>query len=192
MNRRQFLAATGTAGLGALSGCSSLASEPTSLGPPTRENPEAGRYYYDFAHGDEHVVNVDVRVSPRAAPDDRITLVLSVGPQADGWESTAIRVALRAPATATPSQSARVLLDVDLGATYPVSFRVTDQGYRVVELDGLAEAGLGNSTIPLEFELVPQTPVEAVALQSTTQWRSDDGSPMEATLTERLSVPSTE
>jgi hypothetical protein len=65
---------------------------------------------------------------------------------------------------------------------------VTEQGDRVIELDGLADAGLGESTIPLELELVPKTAVESLALQSETRWCSPDGTRFEAAFTGRLAV----
>jgi hypothetical protein len=137
-------------------------------------------------------VNVDVGIRRQSAPGERAGVTLSVGPQADGWESDLIRFTLRAPPTGPPSDTAQVLIDVDTGSTYPLSLRVTDDGDRVMALDGLADAGLGESTIPLELELVPNAPVESLALQSETHWRGPDGTRFEAGFTGRLAVPASQ
>ena len=192
MNRRQLLSGIGVAGLGAIAGCNSRFAKTESLGPPTVENPEPGVYYYDFSHRDEHVVNVDVGIRRRSAPGERAKLSLSVGPQTDGWKTDRIRFTLRAPPAGPPSDTARVLLDVDTGASYPLSLRVTEQGDRVIEFDGLADAELGTSTIPLELELVPKTAVESLALQSETRWRGPDETRFEASFTGRLAVPTSQ
>lgn len=188
-NRRRALQAFGTSALVVASGCSSLSSQPTSLGSPTVEKPEAGVRHYDFTHEGEHVANVDVAVRPRSTQPERATLALAVGPQADGWKSRRVQFTLRAPATGPPSESARFLLDVDTSASYPISLRVGDDGERVLELDGLTEAGLGDSTIPLELVLVSNTTVESLALDVETRWRSPDREQLDASFSDRLSVP---
>jgi hypothetical protein len=148
-------------------------------------------YYYNFAHEGDPAANIDVRVEPRSTPIEPAGLALSVGPQ-PGWESTALRLALRAPAGPQPGESpARILIEIADVAPYPFSLRVTDDGYRVVELEGLAEAGLGGSTIPLQLEVVPETATEWLALRATTRWHSPDGTLVEASFTDRLSMPVT-
>lgn len=103
-----------------------------------------------------------------------------------------IRFALRAPADSTPGEpSARLQLAVADAASYPLSFRVTDRGYRVLELEGLEEAGLGISTIPLRLEAVLLTAAESLSLRSTTRWRGPEGRLMEAAFTGHLVMPIT-
>lgn len=192
MNRRQYLSGIGIAGSIAIAGCSSGTTDPVSLGSPTVENADEGVYFYNFTHDGEPAANVDVQIAPRSTPSERAGLVLSVGPQTE-WESTMIRVALRAPADSAPGEpSARFLLAVADGASYPLSFRVTDNGYRILELDGLADAGLGESTIPLQLEVVPQSTAESLSIRSTTRWRSPEGVLMEASFTDRLPMPVTQ
>jgi hypothetical protein len=61
-----------------------------------------------------------------------------------------------------------------------------------VEADGLAKAGLGDSTLVLRLDVVPGEAVESLSLQSTTRWSSSQGSLVEASFTDRLSLPVTE
>jgi hypothetical protein len=191
MRRRTFLSAVGATGTVAVSGCSSLSSEPVSLGSPTVENPDEGVYFYDFDHNGDPAANVDVQIEPRSTPAEQAGVVLSVGPQAE-WTCTMIEFALRVPTDSMPGEpSARFQLAVADAASYPLSFRLTDRGYRVLELEGLEDAGLGTSTIPLQLEVVPLTAAESLSLRSTTRWRSPEGRLMEATFTDRLVMPIT-
>jgi hypothetical protein len=193
MNRRQFLSGIGIAGVGVIGGCSSLASGPRSLDDPTVDNPEEGTYYYNFFHDGDHAADVDVKVYPRSTPSDPAGVALSVGPGADGWESSTLQFALRAPANAAPSSSsARILVDIADMAPYPHSLRVTDEGYRVLELKRLAETDRGDSTIPLQLRVIPDTPIQSLSFRSTTRWHSPQGALMEGSFTDRLSMPVTQ
>jgi hypothetical protein len=192
MERRQFLRGIGVAGIATICGCNSLSSEPVSLGSPTVGHPDEGDYYYNFAHEGDGVGNVDITIESRSTPNERAGIGLSVGPQPE-FENSMFRVTLRAPADSQPGeQSARFLLEVADSASYPLSVRVTDQDGRVLELEGLAEAGYGNATIPFRLEVVPQTAAESLSLRSTARWRGPEGALFEATFTDRLSMPVTQ
>jgi hypothetical protein len=105
-----------------------------------------------------------------------------------GWETTALRFALRAPADPGPADgTARVFLEVPDGGPYPpFSLRVTEEGYAVVETDGLAEAGLGTSTLPLALVVVPREPVEPLSVRVTATVRSPEDIVAEASVADGL------
>lgn len=192
MERRQFLSAIGATGIVTICGCNSLSSEPVALGSPTVEHPEEGDYYYNFAHEGDAVGNVDITIESRSTPNEGAGIVLSAGPQQE-FENIMFQFALRAPADSQlGDQSARFLLEVADSASYPLSVRVTDQDERVLKIEGLAEAGYGNATIPLQLEVNPQTTTEALSFRSTTRWRGLEGALFEATFTDRLSMPVTQ
>jgi hypothetical protein len=192
MERRQLLSVVGTAGIATICGCNSISSEPVSLGPPTVNHPDEGEYFYNFAHEGDAIGNVDVTVESRSTPNERAGIGLSAGPQPK-FENVMFQFALRAPADSPPGeQSARFLLEVADSASYPLSVRVTDQDYRIFELEGLAEESYANATIPLQLEVVPQTTAESLSFQSTTRWRGPEGALFEATFTDRLSMPVTQ
>ena len=192
MDRRQFLAGLTTTGSVVIGGCSNLPSEPVSLDSPTVTTPDPGEYQYNLARKGDAVGNVDIRVEPRSTPSERSGLTLGVGPQ-PRWESTALRFAFRAPADASPGEPhARILVSITDIAQDVFRFRTADDGYRTVEADGLAKAGLGDSTLVLRLDVVPDEAVESLSLQSTTRWSSSQGSLVEASFTDRLSLPVTE
>ena len=167
MDRRQFLNGIGTAGVLVTAGCSSPVSGPTALSSPTIENPERGRYYYNVAHEGDPVASVDVTIDTRSTPGERAGVVLSAGPES-GSTSATFEFALRAPTPSPGEQPARIMVNVADTARYPLSLGVTDEGYRLLELDGLEAAGHGDATIPLQLAVVPHS---ATSSACSRLWR---------------------
>lgn len=70
----------------------------------------------------------------------------------------------------------------------PFSLRVTDEGYRVVELEGLVKAGLDGGRIQLQLAVIPRTTAKSLSIRFTALCRSPEGELAEASFTDRLST----
>jgi hypothetical protein len=160
VNRRRFLAA-GAGTLAALGGCSfGPAGSPDPLGPPTVEQADEGTQYYDFERAGEPALDIDIGVpGSRRSAEGAAGVVLEVTPYGDR-RTTAVRWVLQAPPGDQPGTSpARVFATT--ASAGGVSVERAGDGATAVVIDGLSSA----STLVVRARVVPQTPVEELAVR---------------------------
>jgi hypothetical protein len=191
VNRRALLAsAAGALVLGA--GCSSLSpSGPESLGDPTVGRPDEGVRLYDFVREGAHLADVDVRVGGegRTEPTAPAGMVMEVTPY-DGWLTESVAFGVRAPAVPGAGEPpAELSLQVPDGPAYPAFDLWRDEdGYARVRTEGLADAGLGDSTVGLSATVRPRAPAEALSLDYRVTCRRGPLETVEAAFTDRLGI----
>lgn len=183
MHRRALLAAVGT-GATALAGCARLGSDPTALSVLERER-DGETAFYDLGVDDSFVQSVDVLAGRRRDPDAPDRVAVSVTP-AEGYRTTAIRLAVRAPAGDRPGAApATVAAEAPEASVPRLTVRRDDEGVAVVQADELAE--IGENTLQVAVRVHPRSPVEAADIRVRTQVRGD-GEQYVATLQERRSM----
>ncbi len=100
-------------------------------------------------------------------------VALSVTP-ADGYRTTALRLALRAPAGAPPGTTpASIAAEAPAGSFPPLTVERDDDGYAVTTADGLVDRD--ENTLSVAARIHPRSPVEAVDCRVKTWLRGDGG-----------------